>query len=194
MGEIINLALPEVKGKVSLEECIEKRRSLRRFKDQPLSWDLVSQILWAADGITDKKREFRAAPSGGATYPLDIYAVVPSAIYFYEPYHHCLKLKIQGDFRSALAAAAWGQSFIAEAGLSVVIVALYDRITSRYGKRGIQYALQESGHIAQNVHLQAVALNLGSVPIGAFDEKEICEVIGLTSDEVPIYIIPVGYI
>lgn len=194
MAEVINLPPPKIKGKISLEECLKKRRSLRRFKNQPLSWDLISQILWAGDGITDEKRGFRSAPSGGATYPLNIYLVVPTGIYLFEGEEHSLKLKIKGDFRSSLANAALGQSFIADAGLNVVLVAVYDRITSRYGKRGIQYALQESGHIAQNIHLQAVALNLGSVPIGAFDEKEVSKVMGLTSFEIPVYIITVGYV
>jgi len=189
---IVKLPKPILKGTVSVEETIEKRRSVRRYSKKDITLKEVSQLLWAAQGITGGSG-LRAAPSAGATYPLEVYVVKKDGIFHYSPQDHGLRLIVQGDKREKLKDACWGQGFVAQAPLDIVISAVYDRVTSRYGERGIRYTDIEVGHAAENVHLQAVALGLDSVPVGAFKDDEVSTLLGLSKEEKPIYIIPVGY-
>lgn len=188
----IELPDPVLKGEVSVEETIQKRRSVRKYQSKDLTPQQISQLVWAAQGITDK-RALRSAPSAGALYPLEIYVVKKDGLFHYIPEEHKLVRKKDGDLRSRLAAAALGQSFVAQAPVSIVMCAVYDRVAGRYGQRGVRYTDIEVGHAAENVHLQAVALGLASVPVGAFRDDAVSAVLGLTGDEVPIYIVPVGY-
>jgi len=184
--------MPSVKGTVSVEETLARRRSIRTFKSDRLTLDQISQLLWAAQGITERRRGLRTAPSAGATYPLTTYLVTDQGVFMYDPQKHALLPKRAGDVRPALAEAALGQSWVREAPASIVFAAIYERTTGRYGGRGQRYVHMEAGHAAENVHLQAVALGLGSVPLGAFDDENVAEVLGLGREERPLYIIPVG--
>lgn len=190
-------ALPEprTKGAVSLEEAVQKRRSVRSFSARELDRPLISQLLWAAQGITSQKPlpGLRAAPSAGALYPLETYAVTKEGVFSYLPKEHALRKTLDGDLRGKLAGAALGQGSVSGAPLDIVLCAVYPRITGKYGRRGVRYAHMEAGHIAQNIHLQAAALGLGSVPIGAFDESGVAGALALPKDCEPVYIIPVGY-
>jgi len=190
---IVKLSKPNLKGAMSLEECIQNRRSKRSFRSQPLSLEQISQLLWAAQGITDQKGGLRAAPSAGALYPLEIYVVKSDGLYRYKPQGHELERAGSGDLRNSLAGAALGQKSVSDAPVDIVICGVYERITGRYGNRGIMYTHIEVGHAAQNIHLEAVALGLGSVPIGAFQEEKAAGVLALPKDHKPLYIIPVGY-
>jgi len=189
----ISLPVPELKGKVSVEQAIYQRRSRRQYQARDLSLEQIGQLLWSAQGITDPKRGFRAAPSAGAIYPIEIYLAKQDGLFHYLPQTHQLKRLSEKDLRGGLAKGAWGQSFIAEAPVAIVITAGYERIISRYGQRGRRYTDIEVGHIAQNVHLQAVSLGLDSVPVGAFDDKAIKKLMQLPENEEPLYIIPIGY-
>jgi SagB-type dehydrogenase family enzyme len=191
----IQLPAPVLKGRMSLEEAILKRRSQRDFRQTDLNQAEISQLLWAAQGITAQTRgfAFRAAPSAGALYPMEIYLLSKDGLFHYIPSDHKLEALIDSDLRSALAAAALGQGSVSQAAVDIVICAVYQRITGKYGQRGIRYTHIEAGHIAQNIHLQAVALGLGSVPIGAFDDQEVKEVLSLPPEQEPLYIIPVGH-
>jgi len=188
---VIKLPAPEFTNK-SIEECIQTRRSIRSFKDEALTTHEISNILWAAQGITKKNKGYRAAPSAGATYPLEIFIAKKDGLFRYIPQSHSIKKEKDKDLRKDIAKAALKQMFVADAGLVIVITAVFDRTTWRYGKRGIKYVYIEVGHCAQNIHLEAVALGLGSVPVGAFDDDELKKLLGL-KDEEPLYIIPVGY-
>ena len=188
----IKLPEPEI-GKVPLEEAIRKRRSVRRFIEKELSMKQISQLLWAGQGITDSLKEFRSAPSAGALYPLKVYVVKQDGVFEYIPSSHTMVKKIDGDRRKELCKAALGQGFIEKAPVSFVITAIYERTTIKYGKRGIRYVHIETGHTAQNIHLEAVALGLASVPVGAFYDDEVKKALSLPSNEEPLYIIPVGY-
>lgn len=190
---IIELPAPKLKSDVSLEEAIYKRRSKRSFSQRDLSLEQVSRILWSCQGMTDERRGFRAAPSPGALYPLEIYAVKQDGLFHYIPDGHKLELVSREDLRARLSNAAWGQDFIREAPLDIVICAVYSRVTSKYGQRGIRYADIEVGHAAQNIQLEAVSLGLVSCVVGAFDSKGVSELLNLSKDEEPLYIIPVGY-
>ncbi len=194
MAKEIKLPEPKIKGNVSVEETLNKRRSVREFKKDNLSLEQLSQLLWAAQGITEKRRGFRTAPSAGALYPMEVYLLTPDGFYHYIPASHSLVIIDQKDLRHSLSEAALSQDSVAQAGADFVICAVYNRITVRYGERGIRYTHIEAGHIAQNIHLQAIALGLGSVPIGAFDDGAVKELLDLPEDCEPLYITPVGYL
>lgn len=183
---------PKTKGELSVEEAIAARRSIRSYSGAPLSEVEISQLLWAAQGITDPRRGFRAAPSAGATYPLETYLVTAEGVFRYDPDRHALQPIRMGDARARLATAAYGQSFVEKAGATVVFAAVPERTTRRYGKRGQMYIHMEAGHAAQNVHLQAVALGLGSVPVGAFEDAKVAGVLDLPAGQIPLYLICVG--
>jgi len=190
--KVKNLPEPRMEGTISVEDAIAKRRSVRSFLDKALSDAELSQILWAAQGITDKRRGFRAAPSAGATYPLETYVVTRKGVFHYLPEKHALEEVRRGDFRKELAQAALGQGFIREAPAVIVFTTMPERTTRRYGNRGNMYIHMEAGHAAENVHLQAIALGLASVPVGAFVDREVESVIGSSKGETAIYLIPVG--
>jgi len=205
---IIKLPSPQLKGKVSLEETILRRRAVRRYRREPLDLSQLSQILWSAQGITGTKG-FRAAPSAGATYPLEIFVFVgkqgiivseakqapeelQAGIYHYEVDSHSLSLHTPGDLRPDLARAALDEEFIVKAPVDIVICALYHRTSYRYGRRGERYVHMEVGHVGENIHLQAVALGLATVEVGAFHDEEVRTVLGVDEQIKPLYIMPVG--
>lgn len=193
MPDITPLPEPLTEGRVSLEETLQLRRSVREFTSQPLTSDEISQLLWAAQGITDPRGR-RTAPSAGALYPLELYLVAPQGVFHYDPLGHSLAKWQEGDLRGELSVAALDQSFVADAPATIVITAVFARIEVRYGsERGPRYVHMEVGHAAQNIHLQAVALGLGSVPVGAFHDEQVAQVLALPKDHLPLYLIPVGH-
>ena len=197
---------PVTEGSISVEEALTSRRSRRDFMDRAISIEQVSQILWAAYGITYPRPDapglrggLRTTPSAGATFPLEVYLVVGNVeglapgVYRYVSEEHKLVRVIDGDVRSELSAAALGQRMVAEAPASIFYSAVFYRITGRYGERGIMYAYIELGHSAQNVYLQVEALGLGTVAIGAFIDDRVRQVLSLPNNEEPLYIMPIGY-
>jgi len=194
--ENIKLPRPKTTGRMSLEEAIAKRHSVRSFSEKELSLDEISQLLWAAYGQRDADSVTGASktvPSAGALYPMEIYLVSPNGVFHYFPSSHSLEEMWDKDLRSSLSRAALWQGVIGRAAVDFVIACVYDRICLKYGKRGIRYAQIEAGHIAQNIHLQAVCLGLGSVPIGAFSDTAVQKALHLPKDNIPLYIIPVGH-
>jgi SagB-type dehydrogenase family enzyme len=189
-GEM-RLPQPALISSVSLEEALANRSSIRDYTDEPLSMQELSQILWAAQGITRPQWGGRTAPSAGGTYPLDLYIVVKKngvvdlaeGIYKYIPQRHTISLTMTGDHSNALAIAALDQEWVAEARINIVISAVFERTTERYGERGVRYVYMEAGHADQNIYLQAAALNLGTVVIGAFHDDQVKEVLGLEDKE-----------
>lgn len=187
----LQLPKPVLEGGKSLEECIYKRESVRSYSDKKIEIEKISQILWAAQG---KKGQKRTVPSAGATYPLEIYSMIKDKGYFHYNFkNHLLELITEDDLGHKLAQASWDQRFIEEAYLNIVICANYSRTTNQYGERGVRYVYIEVGHCAQNVHLEAVALDLSSVPIGAFQDRQVKKVLDLPKNLEPLYIIPIGY-
>ncbi len=200
-GVSIPLPAPRIRGALSVEEAIQGRRSERNFRDDALTQAQLAQLVWSAQGITDParvRRVLRAAPSAGAQYPLDVYVVVGSVegleagVYHYSPHPHSLRLVRAGDLRRPLAAACLDQMFIADAPVTIVISAEYRRITDRYGDRGVRYAHMELGHVGQNLHLQAEALGLGTVVVGAFVDREVARQLNLPGAHEPLYVMPIG--
>ncbi len=192
-GEEIMLPNPKLESKVSLEEALNNRRSVRNFSSKELSIEEVSQLLWAAQGITKENTGFRTAPSAGALYPLELFIIKSDGAFHYIPDEHKLIKLTSEDLRSNLAQGASFQDFIADASINIIITAIYERTTTKYGDRGTRYVHMEAGHCCQNILLQAQALSLGAVPIGAFDDSYIQKLLNLPEDYVPLYIVPVGH-
>jgi len=190
--EHIILPQPETSGSISIEETLLERRSVRNYTGEALSIEEISQLLWAAQGITDS-RGFRTAPSAGALYPLNTYITKNDGTFAYDPLSHELIKLSDNDLRRSLYAAGLYQESIADAPVVFIITAVFKRTTGKYGDRGIQYVYIEAGHAAQNLLLQATALGLGGVTIGAFIDEQVSEIMKLSSEETPIYILPIGH-
>ena len=186
------LPSPDQKGKTPLESALARRRSVRSYGGGELTAREVSQLCWAAAGITDPGRGFRTAPSAGALYPLELYLVMGKGVYRYDPRGHVLRRHREGDHRRSLAAAALNQRCVASAPVCFVIAAAEKRTAAKYGRRAWRYCLLEAGHVAQNVLLQATALSLGSVPVGAFDDDRVGKLLRLPADQRAVYLLPVG--
>ena len=193
-GEEVILPEPRLKSNISLEEALNNRRSVRQFKPVDLKLEDISQILWAAQGITEISTGFRTAPSAGALYPLELFIVKSDGLFQYVPEGHKLKKLNSSDLRSELMKASLSQKSVSEAPVDIVITAIYERTTVKYGNRGIRYVHMEAGHACQNILIEAAALELGAVPIGAFSDTEVQKVLGLPKDYIPLYVVPVGYI
>lgn len=195
----IKLPVPNTTGEMPLEEAILKRRSVRRYGEQSLLQVQLSQLLWSAQGITNTGGR-RASPSAGATYPLEIFVVtgeqtvedLKAGIYHYQANSHSLNLHSKGDSRKRLAEAALSQRFIADCPISIVVCAIFSRTSYRYGNRGDRYAHIEVGHVGQNISLQAIALGLATVMVGAFNDERVSAILKLEEQTEPLYIIPVG--
>ena len=199
-SESLDLPEPELKG-MPVEDAIALRRSVRTYADGPLTLAELSQILFAAQGITGGKADvkLRSAPSAGGTYPFELYAFasrvegLEPGIYHYVPEGHCLDLVAKGDFAAKLSEACLGQSMPAEAACSIVLAAVPGRTTARYGERGLMYVHMEAGHISQNIYLQCTSLGLGVVAVGAFYEEDVNDLIGLDGErETALYVNCIG--
>ena len=185
------LPRPRTKGDVSLEHCLLKRRSVRSYKNAAVSLADISQLLWSAQGITGEGC-LRAAPSAGALYPLETYLAAGNVDGDYRSDHHELVLVKAGDLRPELARAALDQDCVANAAAIILFAAVYARTSGKYGRRAARYVHMEAGHAAQNVCLQAAALSLGTVTVGAFEDDEVKRIAKLPEAQEPTYLMPIG--
>jgi len=211
-AEVIPLPPPRQDGRTSVEKAIGQRRSAREYAEGALSLVEISQVLWAAQGFTQEKKDpprmwnpkyewqggLRAAPSAGALYPMEIYVLagnvegLAKGVYKFIPKNHSLKKIMGGDKRSALSDAALKQAPIERGAAVLVLAGVYERTSYKYGDRAERYVHIEAGSIAENVSLQGVALGLGTVLIGAFKDDEVKSVLQLPDDERPLIIMPLG--
>jgi SagB-type dehydrogenase family enzyme len=198
-SNIIPLPAPVSESDISIEEALANRRSVREFKDETLQLSEISQLLWAAQGISHESGK-RTAPSAGALYPLEIYLItgqspgLEEGVYKYLPLEHALLHTSDFTLRSELAAAALNQEPVRDAPVLLLICAVYERTTEKYGDRGQRYVHMEVGFASQNIYLQAESLGLGTVFIGAFYEDQVKEILDLPDDETPLGLMPVGKI
>lgn len=196
-GRIV-LPAPMLAGDFSVEQALQQRRSRREFANAGLTLAEVGQLLWAAQGVTLAAQGLRTAPSAGATYPLELLLVagrvegLEAGIYRYRPAEHALTLVRPGDRRADLARAGLGQAVVERAPATLAFAAVPERTTRRYGPRGERFIAMEVGHASQNVYLQAEALGLSTVAVGALGEEAAHGVLGLERDEVALYLMPVG--
>jgi SagB-type dehydrogenase family enzyme len=193
----VELAGPALDGRHTVERALHDRRSAREYHGRALAPHHLSQLLWAAQGVTGTGGG-RTAPSAGGLYPLEIHVAVgnvvavPAGLYRYAPARHALELRGPGDCRRTIAAAALDQAWIENAAAVLVVAAVYRRTTATYGERGRRYVHMEAGHVAQNVYLQATALGLGTVVVGAFDDVAVKQAAELSGAEEPICLMPLG--
>ncbi|MBW1713622.1 MAG: SagB/ThcOx family dehydrogenase [Deltaproteobacteria bacterium] len=202
MAGTVTLPQPSFKGRFSVEEALKERRTVRSFKDRPLSLEELAQVLWAAQGTTAQKHGYhlKTAPSAGALYPLDVYAVVGQkgvdglspGVFRYLAQSHALEPIKEGDQRQAVARASLSQMWMAKAPLMLVITGEYARCTVKYGRRGVTYTQIEAGCVGQNVFLQAEALGLKAGIVGAFRDEEVTRAVGNPAKHEPLLIMPVG--
>jgi SagB-type dehydrogenase family enzyme len=186
----IDLPPPVFDGPMSLEKALLERRSVRVYKDEPLTLADISQILWAAQGITETKRGLRTAPSARALYPLNLYLLVgkvdglPVGLYRYQPQGHKILKVHEGDKKAELHAAV-GQAPIRGAAAVIVLTGM----TRASNERWIYL---EGGHAAQNILLQAHSRKIGAVVMGGFRDEDVRKVLNVPESEQPVYIIPMG--
>ena len=195
--KVIKLSAPATSSTVSVEAALQARKSIRYYAHDPLLLSEVSQLLWAAQGIT-RKNGMRTAPSAGALYPLEVYLVVgrvqdlAPGVYRYHSQGHELEKLTSGDRRRELTHAALQQSSIEKGAIDIVLAAVYERTAGKYGSRAERYVHMEVGHAAQNIYLQATSLGLGTVVVGAFDDQAVQQTLMMNSNEYPLCIMPVG--
>ncbi len=200
------ITLPDPSGfhGLTVEEAIETRRSVRDYErgrshDGSLSMAALSRLLHAAQGITEERLEFRASPSAGALYPIEVYPLVhnvaglASGIYHYAVQTHELECLQQGDFRSEVTRAGLYQGFLGQAGVCFLLSAIFQRSRWKYRGRAYRYVLLEAGHIGQNLYLAATSMDLGACAVGAFYDGQLNELLRLnTQEEATLYVISVG--
>lgn len=195
-SEMFELPSPSLKSDSSLEQLLAQRRSIRDYSDTALSIAEVGQLLWAAQGITNTQG-YRTAPSAGALYPLELYLVtarvtgLARGVYHYQPRHHRLE-KTSDDVLDELSRSALSQSCVKQAAAVIILAAVYQRTTKKYGKRGRRYVHMEVGHAAQNIFLQSGALNLATVTVGAFDDVAVARALHIPDDVQPLLLMPIG--
>jgi SagB-type dehydrogenase family enzyme len=202
-GEI-KLPKPAITGKLSVEAAMLSKKSVRSFASTPLTAAQISQILWAANGNlpTDAitSATSKVFPSAGGLYPLEAFLVcgqntvegVPAGVYRYNPMNNSLQQVTAGDNRKLLAAASMSQMFIAQAPASVIVAAVFERMTGKYGPRGMNYVFMEAGSSNQNIFLQAESLGLKIASVGAFQDAQVAAALKLPSGITPLLVIPVG--
>jgi SagB-type dehydrogenase family enzyme len=204
------LPAPNLDGRCSVEKALAERKSVREFSDEPMSLVALSQLLWAAQGVTRKMDKpdwwtgtawqggMRTAPSAGALYPLEVYVVAGNVeglnpgIYKYKPLTHELVKVSTGDKRSQMVTRPPGQNWLVQAPCLIVFGVVYAREEVKYAERAAQYVHIEVGHAVENLCLQAVALDLGSTVMGAFKDDLVKRVIGMPDEESPVAFVPVG--
>jgi len=198
--DVINLPQPSYTSLISVEEALHKRRSIRDYSKEPLTIQEVSQILWASQGITEDRYKLRTAPSAGALYPLEIYIAVSNVkdlfagLYKYKPQNHTIKKISEGDKRLDISNAALGQDAIENSSAIILITAVYERTAVKYGSRTERYVNIEVGAAVQNIYLQSVSLEIGTVMIGAFKDDALKNILRLPENENPLAIMPFGRI
>ena len=196
--KIIQLSAPKLTGSVSLEQALARRRSVHQFTGKSLSFTQIGQLAWAGQGITEPEKGLRTAPSTGAIYPIalpqvNLYFVTQDGLFVYHPDEHSLEEVISQDLRQRLAAAAPDSDVVANAPCSIIVVGSVRKAAAKRDNKAERFMLLEAGHIAQNIQLQAVSLELGSVTVGAFDIKQVRKICKLPASLEPLSIICVGH-
>ena len=195
--DVTALPKPSLGGAMSVEHALAHRRSTREFDPAPLPLAAVSQLLWAAQGVTHE-RGFRTAPSAGALFPLEIYLVagavsgLAAGIHHYEPERHRLVRMSTGDLREELTSLAHGQDWMMDAPAVLVIAADTSRTARKYGRRAARYVAMEAGYASQNVYLQSQALGLGTCMVGAFSDRPVKQLLRMPSEVEPLGLMPIG--
>jgi len=191
--KIIQLPEPRLKGPLSLEETLAKRQSMQGFTAQALSYTQISQLVWAALGAKEKQKDFPMAPSMRATDQMELHVATQDGVFAYNPREHNLMQTSRRDVRIRLAAAAFKHAAVAEAACNIIVTGTVKKVAPKNRNKARRLMLLQAGHIAQNIQLQAVSLELGCVPVGEFNMKDVNKACGLSAGVEPLCIICVGY-
>lgn len=191
--KIIQLTDPNLTGKLTFEEALAKRRSVRQFSSQALTRSQIGQLAWAGQGVTDRQRGLRTAPSAGAVYPIELFFATAEGVYGYRPAEHSLLQISEQDIRSNLARATATPEPVIGAGCAIIVTGSSRKLAKRFGSKARTYLALEAGHVAQNIQLQAVCLGLGSVTVGGLDTAAVRKVCRMSRELEPLYVICVGY-
>ena len=195
--KVTNLPEPNLQSNFSLEQALKQRRSRRDFSDNPISLNQLSQVLWAAYGIT-KEPIYKTAPSAGAIYPMTIYVStckvknMENGFYRYIPETHSLKLIDDNNYKKIIYKLGYRQNCLKNPAFTILMAANFNKIENRYGNKAKRYTFMEAGHISQNIYLQVESLGLGTVAVGAFNEASMNKNLPVKAEENIIYIMPIG--
>jgi SagB-type dehydrogenase family enzyme len=193
------------KASMSFEDVILSRRSSRDFSGEPLSFSEVAKLLHFANGITGSiytgdrvDQLFRASPSGGALYPVEIYLIaltvsgLASGLYHYNPLENNLEALSNKKAAQELKKITHIEE-VSNAAAVIALSGISAKSRLKYGERGYRFMLLEAGHIAQNILLTAHSLLLAAFSIGGFIDDELDELLGIDGiDEVSLYLVAVG--
>lgn len=197
----IKLDKPSNLSKTTLNDVLKKRKSIRDFSKESISKEQLSYLLWASTGIQREEQgfEFRTAPSAGALYPIETYLVVNNVediskgVYHYSIKEHTLEQLKSGDFGLKIAEAALEQEMCTEAAVVFIWTAIFARSKCKYGQRAYRYIYLDAGHMAENLALASVSLDLGSCQIAALFDDEVNKIIDVDGvKESVIYMSVVG--
>jgi SagB-type dehydrogenase family enzyme len=188
VGEKMQLPEPRTDSDTSIEEALWRRRSIRSYTSEPLTWEQIAQLLWAAQGINRPGTRYRTAPSAWALYPLTLYVVLRDGVYQYIPAEHAVLKTLEGDVRRSLS----DQNAVRSASCVFALCAKFDEMQSRLGDQGIGFAYLEGGHAAQNLVLQATAFGLYGVTVGAITPEQVQAALQIPLEEMPFYLLPIG--
>ena len=191
--KIIQLTDPNLTGNLAFEAALAKRRSVRQFSSQALTRSQIGQLAWAGQGVTDRQRGLRTAPSAGAIYPIELFFATADGVYAYRPTEHSLLEISQQDIRGNLARTTAAPEPVTTAGCAIIVAGSSRKLASQFGKNSRTFLALEAGHVAQNIQLQAVCLGLGSVAIPGLDTAAVRKVCRMSRDSEPLYVICVGY-
>ena len=187
----VKLEVPKKDGGMPIWQAINSRRSVRSFSSTPLKKAVLSQLLWSSQGITTESMDYelRAVPSAGALYPVETYLVINNAeeidpgIYHYGVKNHELEQLKPGDFRDGVARAALDQDMAFSANVVFIWTAVFARSKWKYNQRAYRYVYLDAGHIAQNLALAAVSLDLGTCQIAALYDEEVNSLLDVDGEE-----------
>jgi len=191
--KVIQLSEPNASSKVSLEESINKRRSVRQFAPGLLNYNQIGQLAWAGQGIIDKQQGLRATPSEGDLYPIELYFFTPEGLFNYRPENHSLQQISATDQREELFKAVARQAPVTEAACDIVVAGSLRKLSAKFGSKATRLLHIEAGSVAENIQLQAVSLGLGPVAVSQFDIKSVAKACELPGEFEPILIICAGY-
>jgi len=179
---------------------------LRKYSTVPLKQEELSFLLWASSWARDFRSTehieltFRNVPSAGSRHPLETFLDIrrvegiKPGLYYYHPVKHCLVLDNNSpEIAAKIHEGCMFQEMIPQAAVNFIFSAVPYRTVWRYGQRGYRYLYLDAGHIGQNIHLAAEAIDAGACMIGAFLDEVMNEALGLDGiEEFVIYIASVG--
>lgn len=190
-GSVVELPPPDLAGELTLERVLVERRSERNFAETELPLTTIGQLFWAGQGITNDTG-YRTAPSAGARYPLELYALTTSSLLHYRPEGHRVE-RADSNALTELSDAAFGQDFVGSAPVVLIVVGVIARTEAEYGALAERLVDREAGHAVQNLLLQATALGLSATPVGGFDPDTVGRMLLLPPDHEVLYLVPVGF-